>query len=162
VLGRYSGNGIAYHKVDLHNMGGRSALYGTRLELGQALKPGEPGYDQDKEIYRSGLPPQLQHLWVRYAPQHAGSGGRMPPRFPTDTYAPQHAGSGDYLWISPGSGNGASVIRKTACLWFRLSVSTGRPWRGKVVPDFEVRKFSIINLDKVQSGPYNGQHRQGL
>ena len=53
IARRYSGYGIAYHKVALHSDGGRPVLYGTENEFGQ-------------------LPLHLQYLWVNYKPVMPG------------------------------------------------------------------------------------------
>jgi hypothetical protein len=66
--GRYSGYGIAYYKPILYDRGGRPVLYGSDQEIGQKIKQGEPGWEEGKEVYRGGLPPDLQYLWVRYDP----------------------------------------------------------------------------------------------
>jgi hypothetical protein len=71
---RYSGYGIAYHKVLLYQAGGRPVLYGSERELGRLLRPDEPGWQDDKEIFTGGLPQDLQYLWVRYKPLLPGCG----------------------------------------------------------------------------------------
>lgn len=65
---RYSGFGIAYHKYAFYNKGGQPVLYGSKFMLGKKLNPGEAGYQEGKDIYTGGLPPELQYLWVRYEP----------------------------------------------------------------------------------------------
>lgn len=66
--GRYSGFGIAYHKYVLFSSGGRPVFYGSKAMLGTLLKTGEEGYEEGKEIYKDGLPPSQQYLFVRYKP----------------------------------------------------------------------------------------------
>jgi len=66
--GRYSGYGVAYFKPTLYGEGGRPVLYGSDLEIGKKIKEGEPGWQEGKEIYTGGLPPELQYLWVKYDP----------------------------------------------------------------------------------------------
>jgi hypothetical protein len=68
TTGRYSGYGIAYYKPILYEGGGRSVLYGSYHEIGKKVKKGEPGWEEGKEVYTGGLPPDLQYLWVRYDP----------------------------------------------------------------------------------------------
>lgn len=70
---RYSGFGIAYHKVALYNAGGRPVMYGSERELGRPLRRGEPGWQEGKEVYTDGLPADLQYLWARYIPMMPGS-----------------------------------------------------------------------------------------
>jgi len=43
-------------------------LYGSDREIGKQVKQGEPGWEEGKEVYSGGLPPELQYLWVRYDP----------------------------------------------------------------------------------------------
>jgi hypothetical protein len=43
-------------------------LYGDEREIGQKVKEGDVGWEKDKEIYKGGLPPDLQYLWVKYDP----------------------------------------------------------------------------------------------
>lgn len=74
VRSRYSGYGIAYHKVDLHAFGGRPVLYGTSEILGRQVRQGEPNWQEGKEIYGGGLPANHQYLFVRYDPAMAGTG----------------------------------------------------------------------------------------
>jgi hypothetical protein len=68
AAGRYSGYGIAYYKPTLYDNGGRPVLYGSRHELGQKIKASQPGWQEGKENYNGGLPPELQYLWVKYDP----------------------------------------------------------------------------------------------
>jgi len=70
---RYSGYGIAYHKCLVHQAGGRPVIYATQDILGTKIKPGEAGYEEAKEIFRDGLPMNLQWLWSRYEPEYPGS-----------------------------------------------------------------------------------------
>lgn len=65
---RYSPYGIALYKRALYQYGGRPVIYGTEDILGEQLRPNEPGYEKDKEIYKNGLPKDYQYLWVRYEP----------------------------------------------------------------------------------------------
>jgi hypothetical protein len=65
---RYSGYGIAYHKWCLHAYGGRPVIYGTYEQLGTRIEEGEPGWLPDRDIFRDGLPLDLQYLWAFYGP----------------------------------------------------------------------------------------------
>jgi len=65
---RYSPYGIALYKRALYEYGGRPVIYGSEDILGELLRPNEPGYEADKEIYKNGLSKDYQHLWVRYQP----------------------------------------------------------------------------------------------
>ena len=65
---RYSPYGIALYKRALYQYGGRPVIYETEDILGQRLRPNEPRYEEDKEIYKNGLPKDYQYLWVRYEP----------------------------------------------------------------------------------------------
>ena len=78
---KYSGYGIAYHKVPLFDAGGRAVLYGSERELGGRLREGEDGWEEGKEIYAGGLPRDLQYLWARYAPIIPGHGEAYPVDF---------------------------------------------------------------------------------
>lgn len=78
---KYSGYGIAYHKVPLFESGGRPVLYASDAELGRRLREGEEGWQKDKEIHAGGLPGELQYLWVRYAPIIPGWGDVYPVDF---------------------------------------------------------------------------------
>lgn len=69
VGSRYSGYGIAYYKPILYEKGGRPVLYGNEHEIGQKIKKGELGWEEGKENYKGGLPPELQYLWVKYDPR---------------------------------------------------------------------------------------------
>ena len=71
---RYSGFGIAYHKVVIHELGGRPVIYGTEDILGTKIKPGEEGFEEGKRIYRGALALRDQHLFARYEPGLPGSG----------------------------------------------------------------------------------------
>ena len=73
VGARYSGYGIAYHKVHLHLKWGRPVWYCTERELGRRVRPGEPGWEEGKDIFTGGIPPQVQYLWALYEPEEAGS-----------------------------------------------------------------------------------------
>jgi len=65
---RYSPYGIALYKRALYQYGGRPVIYESEDILGERLRPNEPGYDKDKEIYKNGLPSDYQYLWVRCDP----------------------------------------------------------------------------------------------
>ncbi len=65
---RYSGYGIAYHKVALHELGGRPVIYGSEDMLGRKLRAGEEGFEDGKKIYQEGLPLLCQHLFALYRP----------------------------------------------------------------------------------------------
>lgn len=75
---RYSGFGIAYHKYAFFNAGGMPVIYGPESLLGRRLSSGEPGYQEDREIFTGGLPAEFQFLWVRYSP---GMGDSYPADF---------------------------------------------------------------------------------
>lgn len=47
-------------------------LYGDKRELGKQIGSGEAGWQDDKEIFQGGLPPEMQYLWVRYHPLFPG------------------------------------------------------------------------------------------
>lgn len=64
----YHPYGIALYKRALYQYGGRSVIYGSEDILGELLRPGEPGYEAGKEIYKNGLPKEYQYLWMRYEP----------------------------------------------------------------------------------------------
>lgn len=72
---RYSGFGIAYHKYALTQAGGNPVLYGDGSIIGRWIRRDEPGYEEGKDIYTGGLPPELQYLWVRYKPASPQSEG---------------------------------------------------------------------------------------
>jgi hypothetical protein len=104
---RYSGYGIAYHKVPLYQAGGRPVLYGSERELGRRLRQGEPGWEEGREIFAGGLPPELQYLWVRYAPLMAGSDG-----YPVDF-------TWEREWRVKTEGDGLPALLNTD--WYRPS-----------------------------------------
>lgn len=65
---RYSPYGIAFYKRALYEYGGRPVIYGEEDILGVPLTSAEAGYEEDKEIYKNGLPREYQYLWIRYEP----------------------------------------------------------------------------------------------
>lgn len=78
---RYSHYGIAFHKACLYEFGARPVLYGSESEIGRRLKPDDPGYQADKQIYVGGLPDHLQYLFVTYKPIIPGRGELYPVDF---------------------------------------------------------------------------------
>ena len=62
----YKPYGVALYKRALYQYGGRPVIYESEEILGQLVRPGEPGYEEGKEIYEGGLTTAYQYLWVRY------------------------------------------------------------------------------------------------
>ena len=75
IHGRYSGYGIAYHKVHLYWAGGGPVLYGSDSLLGRRLRENDVGYEEGKDKFVGGLPDSLQYLWANYAPALPGPSG---------------------------------------------------------------------------------------
>jgi hypothetical protein len=69
---RYSGYGVAYWKPTLFDYGALPVLYAGKGELGRRIKQGEAGWEEGKDIFRGGLPADLQYLWVNYDPLGVG------------------------------------------------------------------------------------------
>jgi hypothetical protein len=164
---RYSGYGIAYHKCLLYGKGARPVMYGTTDMLGVKIKPGEQGYTQGYEIFRGGLPPGLQYLWVRYDPAYPGTA------YPVDftwerewRFSPQ--GRGD-LPVAiphgfPGLCGGALVVEKDVDVpEFQSELvalaAAGHPWPqhiGKIISLETVRR--LVGTDgrygRIETYPY--------
>jgi hypothetical protein len=71
--GRWSGYGIAYHKVAVHQNGGRPVWYVSSSDLGSEVKKGNKLWKEGCRIHEGKIPPDLQHLCVLYEPYYSDS-----------------------------------------------------------------------------------------
>ncbi len=69
--GRWSGYGIAFHKVPLFQMGARPVWYVSRNELGSEVGEGHKLYRKNRRIHAGKIPPDLQYLCVLYDPDYS-------------------------------------------------------------------------------------------
>lgn len=69
--GRWSGYGIAVHKVPLFRAGGRPVWYMSPGDMGSELKEGQKHYKKGCRIHGGKIPPDLQFLCVAYQPDYS-------------------------------------------------------------------------------------------
>ena len=163
TISRYSGYGIAFNKSLIYNRGARPVIYGTQDMLGQRITPGEPGYEEGKDIFRNGLPRDLQWLWVNYQPDIPGFG-----TYPVDftwerewRYRPLSGEAGLPLAIQhyyPHLCGGAILVERdddvAVCRQeIQAHIAAGQKW-----PQFLSR---VISLQSVERQLAAGQHCYG-
>jgi hypothetical protein len=71
--GRWSGYGIAFHKVPLFAKGGRPVWYVPESVLGSEVREGHRRYRKNRRIHDGAIPPDLQYLCMPFRPDYSYS-----------------------------------------------------------------------------------------